>query len=341
MAWGNTGHEAIACMAWKNLQEPTKDKIFALLQQVPTRKSADGTRSIAGFAEWSQGLPAGLSEDQQHMYIFMRAATWADSIKHTFLQDSDTPPADFAAASSNLGFTDAFSHGYWHFIDTAFGAPLKGKTKPPALPASCAKFATPAPVKVLPAAPIPNAATEIVLLSAALASDESTDLKAYDLLWLEHIVGDVHQPLHASVHFVDGLPDSGGNCVAIAWPKDLSATFNSANPGSTLPSELHAVWDDLPGVGTQMDTQKAADYAATLTPVADAQIGSKVPADWAAESLAMAEKDAYSGPIGNGFGTPKAYLLTYAYFATANADARARIALAGARLANLLTTALH
>ena len=54
----------------------------------------------------------------------------------------------------------------------------------------------------------------------------------------------------------------------------------------------------------------------------------------------MAGTDVYAAPIGPALGSPKAYAITDDYYKTADADARARVALAGARLANLLTTAL-
>ncbi len=345
--WGNTGHEAVACIAWQHLSQSTKDKVFALLEVVPSRTSPSGTETIPGFKEWSQNMPAGLTVDQQHMYIFMRAATWPDSIKHKFLHDSDTPPADMAKAESNLGFTDPDSHGYWHFIDTAFGTAATAASTPPAVPGNCwikksgRQSAPPTPVKSPTHTPIPNAATEITLLSAALASNEDSSLKAYDMIWLEHLVGDIHQPLHASVRFVDGIGDIGANCVAISIPSDLRTDFAGTGPNAKPPAELHAFWDDLPGIGEQMDTQKAADYAATLSAADASQAAISNPATWAKESFEMAVKDAYAVPIGPALGSPKAYVITDAYYSKAATDAKSRIALAGARLANLLTNALQ
>jgi len=345
--WGNEGHEAVACVAWQRLTQSTKDKVFALLAQVPSRTNAAGTETIPGFKQWQQNMPAGLTEDQQHMYIFMRAATWPDSIKHKFLHDSDTPPANQSVAASNIGFTDPDSHGYWHFINTAFGTPASPRSAPPSVPKNCWKKepgqqpAPPTPVKALPAAPTPNVATEITLLSTALASSEASPLKSYDMIWLEHLIGDIHQPLHSSARFVGGIDDLGGNCVAISVPANLRENFASSNPKAKPPSELHAFWDDLPGVGEQMDTQKAADYAATLAPADDRQAAISDPAAWAKESFDLAVHDAYAGPIGPALGSPKAYVITGDYYNKAAADAKIRVALAGARLANVLTQNLH
>jgi S1/P1 Nuclease len=353
LAWGNTGHEAVAYIAWQRLKgrQDIKDKIWALLQQVPTRTSPTH-KVVAGFKEWSQNLPSGLSPDEQQMYVFMRAATWPDSMKHVGFKDSDNPPPVPADGATNLGFNDAFSHGYWHFVDTALGAAATATSTLPAVPkdASCwikKKDEPPAllpAVKKLPDAPVPDAITEIHDLSGYLASNESSSLKAYDMIWLEHLVGDIHQPLHASVRYVAGIGDQGGNCVAITISHLSSANranFASSNPKADPPSELHAFWDDLPGVGTAMETAKAATYAGALSAADDKAAAISDPKVWAQESFDLAVKHAYASPIGPGFGSPNAYVITDPYFSTAADDAKARIALAGARLACLLTNALQ
>ena len=335
-SWGNTGHEAVACAAWKLLDQATKDKIWVLLQQVPTRTSANGAKTIAGFKEWSANLPANLTEDQQHMWVFMRAATYPDSLKHTFLQDSDTVPANQAEATANLGFTDKQSHGYWHFVNTAFGTAATAGVTPPQAPNNCASQAS-KPASELPATPGVNAGSEITLLSHAMTTGESTDLVVYDMMWLEHLVGDVHQPLHAAVRFVDGVGDLGGNCVVIKVPATLAAHFSA-----TPPAELHAFWDDLPGIGDPMSaTPNAVQYAGSLPAADSTLVRTSDPQAWVKESFTMAKSDAYVAPIGNGLGVPTAFVITPAYYNTAAADAQKRIALAGARLANLLTSVLN
>jgi hypothetical protein len=346
-SWGNTGHEAVACVAWHRLSQPVKDKVFALLQQVPSRTTPAGDKTIPGFKEWSQGLPDGLTTDQQHMYIFMRAATWPDSIKHVGLHDSDTPPGNKTEAISNLGFTDPDSHGYWHFVDTPFGPAATPDSTPPLVPKSCwirrkgQAPVPPTPVQSIPKVPVPDAATEITLLSGFLASDESSSLKAYDMIWLEHLIGDIHQPLHASVRFVNGISDLGGNCVVISVPANLRQHFAGSGPTSRPPTELHAFWDDLPGVGTQMETQIAVDYASSLAAANADQASVSDPNTWAKESFDMAVKDAYAAPIGSAFGSPTPYGITDGYYNAAAKGAKMRIALAGARLANLITKTLQ
>jgi hypothetical protein len=349
MAWGNTGHEAVACAAWKRLDQPTKDKIYALLQTIKPIKGSVTIKSgpnagttmtitVAGFKAWSANMPADVTtDDERHMYIFMRAATWPDSIKNALFHGTDTPPANEPIPDVSTGFVDRHAYKYWHFIDTALGDPQQGKTKAPAWKCSGAE---PAPVKTLPDAPQPNAVVQINALAGALPSDKPS-LQAYDLVWLEHLVGDVHQPLHATVRYVDGVPDQGGNCVAISMTPDIRSNFVRASTKNKYPTELHAFWDDLPGIGGQMDTKMAADYASHLPAVDEDAAANLNTSDWAQESFKIAASDAYASPIGPAFGATKAYAISATYYTTAADDAQARIALAGARLANLLKKALN
>lgn len=324
--WGNTGHEAVACVAWQQLSDSAKKDVMVLLKKVPSVPTSTGT--IPGYSAWVKQLPPGLSKDERHEFLFMRAATWADSIKHHGLQDSDTPPAGMTT-DIHQGFSDRQSHGYWHFIDTGFGA------------------ATEHP----PATPVPNVAVQIVALRDFLASDEAPVLKAYDLVWLEHLVGDVHQPLHASVRFVGGSGDRGGNGVNVKLPLPMEAKFKCP-PSRSTPRELHAFWDDLPGscpadTGLTAAAAFAKDLPLLLThPELDPHglVADDDPSHWAAESMNLAQTHAYADPIGAGVqpddGTPS-FVMTQAYYDRAIADAKDRVALAGARLAKLLNDTLQ
>lgn len=316
LSWGNTGHEAVAYVAWQQMTPATRARVIELLKQVPTLHNAENTKSIPGYAEWVANLPAGLTEDQQNLYLFMQAATWADSIKHQWLKDSDTPPAG-RTVEVHIGFTDTESHGYWHFVDAGFASDGSA----------------------IPVTPVLNAATQIVALRQFISSDENDLLKAYDLVWLEHLTGDIHQPLHGSERYVGGVGDAGGNTVAIKLTPVMEKEFEGTLSKSA-PSELHAFWDDLPGEGQPAPALPvAAAFAKKLPQAAANEVKDITPSDWAAESLAMARKDAYAPPIGK---SPKpatggsSYLITTAYYNKAMNDAQSRVALAGARLAKLL-----
>jgi hypothetical protein len=93
---------------------------------------------------------------------------------------------------------------------------------------------------------------------------------------------------------------------------------------------LHAVWDDI--LGTSTSATSAMSYAAALTIPTGATVHATDDV-WAAESLQMAEKDAYAS-IGNA--TTGTHKLSSSYLSTAKADAKLRVALAGARLSYLI-----
>jgi hypothetical protein len=295
--------------------------VLELIKLVPTLHSPNNAQSIPGYAEWVTDLPTGLTQDQQDLYLFMRAATWADSIKHQWLTDSDTPPAG-RTTEVNIGFTDTESHGYWHFVDAGFASDNSQ----------------------VPSTPTPNAATQIVALRQFIASNEDDLLKSYDMVWLEHIVGDIHQPLHGSERYFAGAGDQGGNLVMIKLTTEMNKSFEGTLSKSA-PTELHAFWDDLPGEGQPAAALPlAAAFAKNLPQASASDVADTAPSDWAAESLAMAKTDAYAPPIGKGPKPPaspsgsatSSYPITTEYYNKAMNDAKERIALAGARLAKLL-----
>ncbi len=168
----------------------------------------------------------------------------------------------------------------------------------------------------------PNAKTEIALFRTTLGSSATDDVKSYDLVWLLHLVGDVHQPLHATSRFDKEQPagDSGANLVAVC--------------ASPCKDELHAFWDDV--LGTSSSPANAEKTAAAL-PAADAKLAAVADeATWINESFQDAQMYVYVAPVGVGAGP---YTLNATYKAAAKRVAQQRIALAGARLANLLNTA--
>src|SRR5262249_23270627 len=152
-----------------------------------------------------------------------------------------------------------------------------------------------------------------------LGSNSPDILKSYDLTWLLHLVGDVHQPLHCStrVSSTDREGDRGGNNVKL-------------DCGGCGP-ELHAFWDDV--LGTSESPTTVIAFARGL-PVPDATLAAvsdeKV---WVAESFQATQEQVYVSPVGGGDGP---FALTDGYRARAKTLAGQRIALAGARLTALL-----
>ncbi len=168
-----------------------------------------------------------------------------------------------------------------------------------------------------------NALTQIKALTTALASKASDDVKSYDLVWLIHLVGDAHQPLHATSRFTAVDPgDNGGNAEKVT-------------PTNATTENLHAFWDGL--LGDRLTPAQAVSMATSLPSADPVRAARANPQVWFDESEAAAEAFAYAPPIGNGDGP---YNLTDDYQQKATEVAHVQAAVAGVRLAGLLNAAL-
>jgi hypothetical protein len=213
---------------------------------------------------------------------------------------------DGKEAGRNTGYDDFNRHKYWHFVDTAFSDD---------------------PSLTLPATPTPNAETQIIAFRKVLGSSTaSDDLKSYDLVWLLHLVGDVHQPLHCSTRASKAEPDGdrGGNNVNVTCSVDCN--------GAT---ELHAVWDNALGAGAD---PKVAQAAAEKLHAADPKAaGDTNTATWIMESFNDSKADVYVAPIRSGDGP---FTIAKDYEDGVKKLGAERVALAGARLANVINAEL-
>ena len=297
-AWDDFGHMEVAAVAFKKLNAKAKKRAAQLLKLNPR------------YANWIIGAAAG---DEDRM-AFMRAATWADSIKTDTTYESDDQTA--ATAAQNIGYEDHLRHTYWHFVDQPF---------------------SPDNTPLVPA-PAPSAATMIPLLQAALAAPAtSDDVKAYDLVWLLHLVGDIHQPLHCVSRFdaADPKGDRGGNNVKITGNTQPPVCDDPRYCPFGPPSELHAFFDDIAGSGYAVAPVEAA--ATTLPRTDTKKVAISDVAVWVQEGFELAQSAVYVAPIGVGDGP---FTITPQYQAAATKLGQARIVLAGRRLANLINQAL-
>jgi S1/P1 Nuclease len=288
--WDDEGHMMVAYVAYQQLTPAARSRANALLKLNPK------------YNDWVATLPAASSQADKDMMIFMIAATWPDKIKLDASYTSDGSddgdrPDGSPDPTRNTGYDDKLMHKYWHFVDQPFatdGSPL-------------------------PSIPTPNAQDRIALFRSVLASDASDALKSYDLTWLLHLTGDVHQPLHCAkrVDTSDLQGDAGGNQVKLQC--------------KGCPSELHGYWDDV--LGTSKPPRSAITVAKRLASPDPILAGKSSEADWVIESFQDARDEVYVIPVGDGHGP---FQLTGAYKTAAKNLARQRIALAGARLANIL-----
>jgi hypothetical protein len=273
--------------------------------------------AAAGAADTA--LEAVLALPLRHGGAALRRRQWPDELRNMvctqgspspcYRDDGYTPPD--AGTGINTGYADLRLRKYWHFEDLGFspdGTPIKEP------------FAF-------------NAETQIAAFDAALGDAGLSDgAKSYDLAWLLHMVGDVHQPLHAVSRFTTTTPsgDSGGNAVKICLPG--SGTCDEAHAKA-----LHSFWDGA--VGTNSSPQSAIDKAEHLQKTMFATaVTDSAPGVWVAESFELARNVAYAAPVGPGKGP---YRLTTQYVTTAGTTAEQRVTLGGARLARILNRRLN
>ena len=241
--------------------------------------------------------PAEGSEAARDRALFLNAATWADLVRNR----------DQA--------WHVYHHATWHYADFYWDAE---NGQPQDIPDT-------GPDSL-------NAAERIVALGATLADSGAADTtRAVALAWVLHLVGDIHQPLHASSRVTPAEPlpkgDEGGNRFHLDdnhnlhayWDRILDATI-APDPG-----------EDSIAYASRVARQIEGTHPGASPPAPAAQPDAL---GWAREGLRLAQTVAYSG-VSRGR-APSA-----AYQAAALQVAEGRIAQAGYRLAALLNAALE
>jgi hypothetical protein len=205
----------------------------------------------------------------------------------------------------------AYHHGNWHYINYYWSTGPDGNAVP-------STMLLPDSVNIVTEL---TRESRIVRDSAASGAD-----RAVALAWVLHLAGDIAQPLHASARVTAEEPqgDRGGNTVTLEpkmslhwyWDRVLSARY-PREPGETQEAYVARVSAEV-----EARTPRAK-VAARIAP-ADFDL-------WARESLTAAEREVYCCGIAPGAPAPESYLQH------ADAVAEPAIALAGYRLADLLT----
>jgi hypothetical protein len=225
---------------------------------------------------------------------FVAASTWADEIR----KDPRFFDAGREQATPLLaGFPDMERHRDWHFVNWPLSAGARS-------------------------APLGGTLDQQIPMLAKLLvrREEQESTRAYALVWLIHLVGDAHQPLHASLRVESGHDDEALIVVN---------RFASGRQRSTL----HAFWDDLPGPsglrGAPLDAAARALIAAHAPPPAGATSD-----EWLDESWRLARDEAYPP------GTDNPVTIDAAFYEKSVRIAERRVAAAGYRLAALLNELL-
>jgi hypothetical protein len=173
-----------------------------------------------------------------------------------------------------------------------------------------------------------------------VTNENDPERTAIPLAWLFHLVGDIHQPLHAAQLFTVEYPkgDRGGNeiCVRITQARQ--------------PMDLHRFWDGV--ITSSQNLTRLRNEATTLRSRQKFQrnqlteLGSTEFEAWANESFEIATTFAYQngGLSGSPWSGNKncttvtaAKVLPAGYVVNARRIANRRMILAGYRLGDLVT----
>jgi hypothetical protein len=328
-AWHNDGHQAIARIAWKQLDDKQRTRIAKILKAHPHYE-------LYLSAERPKDLP-------EVEWAFVRAATWADWVR--------SPVAPGLSAEAKQAIVAEFNKPVWHYVNLPY-----------VHPDDTARFDAVAIRKEILEPELDDKGEPRHVLAALkrsvqrLQSADSTDKeKAISLCWLLHLVGDLHQPLHATSLIaskaVFGVPleplhgDEGGNRLVV-----------KAKSGDTRAVKLHFYWDAL--LFSDQPEFAVVDTAVTNWLKEEQYQHDKLPElkakefrDWADESWELAKTVVYKGDGGflkaralasrtvdlEGLDAP---VLPEGYQKKAEEVARRRMMLAGYRLADQLQAAL-
>jgi len=241
------------------------------------------------------------TEESRKREYFMLAATWADIIRDRAF---DTR-------------YKKYNHSNWHYSDTFWRS-------------------TGGNIEFLPprAEESGLASPKLVELSDIIRGSASDAQKAIAIAWLEHLIGDIHQPLHTSARVTELEPkgDQGGNLFLLTskdTPRDKQ-------------ENLHWFWDSIV-VRNQPNSEDACD-ADYIDPTAHkimkkytvAKLQPRLnPANfeaWKKESLDLAATEVYSPDLKR-FEMPSP-----AYKKKALKIAEERLALAGYRMAEVFNS---
>lgn len=235
--------------------------------------------------------------------------------------DADTLTApDFASRAT---WADKYRRDHretaqWHYADIEIDRPD--------LDAACFGYPRLAPGQLASQGPEHDCVTDKIEEFAAELRDPTTPTaeRVLALEFIEHFVGDMHQPLHVSDHL-----DRGGNCVGLEPSPDGHAR------------NLHAFWD---ATVVHSLGHSAGEIAAKLDrQIAPAEIrawSAGTLRDWAAEGFRVAKRDVYRLPDRPTCDDHRSVALSQAYIETAQRDAAIQLERAGVRLAYVLNRSL-
>ena len=295
-AWGADGHKQIADIAWTKLTPSAKAKLAKILDAGET-----SFRVVGGDVRDS----------------FRSSSTFCDYMKGK----TDTIYEDIIPSMNSRFNPNIASIGRegercktWHYYDV----PIRFTGKTPEIDPSNA------------AAAVNLAVSELSKLNGKGLADAK--MACWWVYWIEHVVGDLHQPLHCvSSYEYSATGDAGGN------------KFKLTSPDGDRPTNLHSFWDGGIGRAIGEDREKGKDpnvekvsarwtADGSLNPPADA-VKDLDPMSWIRAGARLADRMVY-GSMKSGDKPDMQYMYQQ------SGTCRKQAVLAGYRLAAILNKAL-
>lgn len=259
-------------------------------QQLNEGQHAEIVRTLRRHPRFDPDFVRDIPEADQDRWIFQHAATWPDQIRGNHEYDMPT----------------------WHYVNIPLfigderQVDFNRSTRPEGVSAQW------------------NVLQAVEHCREILNSDEPPQKKALAYCWLFHLVGDLHQPLHAVALVGDRFPegDRGGNSIPVVRGRNL-----------------HALWDGLLGRRDRPnDVKRAVAELQERREWWDVDTTIDVPA-WVDESYELCKSNVYSPEILTAIQHPgelAPITLPEEYLKSAGETARQRVVAAGLRLASLL-----
>ncbi len=268
LAWNAEGHRQIADIAWTRLTPKTKAAVMRILVNADAKFADNGVdekTSRAAFRQLSV-MPDVIKGDKETKY-----EPYIDAFNKTWLPNPDPKNREHERSKT------------WHYYDV----PIRFSGAEPKVDESNALNA------------ITKAQSE---LGAMNAKNDNSLLASWWLGWIEHIAGDLHQPLHCVSNYEHNHEegDAGGNGVKLG-----------VNGRNGRPLALHAYWDE--GIDHAKEAEGLVRGATSIeaTTVRWTQESKALPAevrakdlnvlDWIKDGAKLADKFVYGPQVKSGY----------------------------------------
>ncbi len=305
-AWNDTGHMIAALIAYDQLPVEVRATAAHLVRAHPRFHEDIENRLPRSLAK------AGAAAQDRWYFAF--SSTWPDEARRF----------ERAPAAARESLIARYSHSSWHYINlpTYLRASDRRRIHLDSLPMTWAPGLDASHLNIVEALDMLNRNWCI----------ETEAERGLALIWITHLIGDLHQPLHTTAMY--SVPafehgDRGGNDIELAGG-----------------SNLHALWDGALGSDRRLAKLDALARDAAFATATDAARQSRLdlPFDfqnWARQGRRLAAKRVYTADIRAAVAAatppaPPRVRISAAYREAMRPIAQREIGLAGHRIAMVL-----